>query len=79
MDKSAKEFEAAQAKMHAAETEFKTHSTAFKKLIKEASKKFIAADKARAKARHDFRLARKAHLDAQDAAKIEANKAEVKS
>ena len=72
-----KEFEAAQAAHHAAETKFKKESKAFKDMVKTASNKFHAADKARAKARQDFRLARQAKMAADDAAQIEANKNKV--
>lgn len=69
--KESLDFEAAQAKKHEAENKFKLENKAFKKLVKEASNKFMAADKARAKARHEFRLAKKAHFDDQDRIQIE--------
>lgn len=63
--------EQAKAAAKQADQDYRNESQAIKKQLREANSKVIAADRARAKARHDLRLARKAHQDEQDRQKIE--------
>lgn len=61
----------AKAAAKQAEIAYRKESQDHKKLLKEQKSKVIAADRARAKARHDLRLAKKAHQDEQDRLKIQ--------
>lgn len=54
-----------------AHKEFKLAKAEYKKAVNKAEKNFIAADRARAKANAEHRLARKAHRDEQDRITIE--------
>lgn len=63
--------EQAKAAAKKADQDYRAESQAIKKQLRDANTKVIAADRARAKARHDLRLAKKAHQDEQDRIKIE--------
>jgi hypothetical protein len=54
-----------------ADDAYREQSQSIKKQIREANSKIISADRARAKARKDLRLAQKAEKDEQDRQQIE--------
>lgn len=56
-----------------AEKNYRKQSKLIRKKLKDANSELIAADRLRAKSRHDLRLAKKAHHDEQDRQQIQKN------
>jgi hypothetical protein len=73
MEKISSKLALEQAKTAAkqAENAYRKESQQHKKMLKEQNSKVIAADRARATARQNLRLAKKAHQDEQDRLAIE--------